>query len=638
MRSLLVVLLAAAPVTAAAQTAASPHVLAGRVTTADSVPIVGVRVTLVEAQRTALTDAEGTYRLLSPSAGTFTVTFTRLGIAPLVRRIAINGRTRLDAVVTHTYVELPTVQAVATATTNSVFASPQPTSVLEAATLRTAHGASVGDAVEGLPGLRSLSMSPGIGKPVIRGLTSNRVVVVDDGQRLETQQWGSDHAPNVETIGASRIEVLRGPASVLYGSDALGGVINIVRPPPPDAIDIAAFVRGRLATTMLTNPGGGEATATLETASGGIGARLALTRRSTSDVETPARDLSNTGNAATNLELATGYRGDAGSVALTYVTRRERIEIYEDPIAFPTFSGYQRIKESRAGIRASMSGRPGRVDASATFERNHRSEYGDVRATHVDLGLLSTTLTGQVAYHHAPLRGVAGTVGVSWLDNTFEKFGVETLIPSNAFSNVGAFAFEQLELGRWSLSAGARYDTRSLSADADPVLKLEPQRRSWSAVTGNLGALYRVSEPIAIVVNVGRGFRAPSAADLFANGYHEGTRAYERGDPNLGVESSLNLDVAVRAQTSSLTAEIATFANRIRDYIYLRPAGTLDTLDHVQGDALLRGFEAYAEYAPVRWGSIRATADYTRGDNTTVDVPLPFIPPARATLRLRVSP
>jgi iron complex outermembrane recepter protein len=200
MRQLLaLVLLALLFGDALAQAPAAPQrgVVRGIVTGTDGVPIPEVRITVVEAGRTLASGPDGRYSTPALPPGAYTLTFARLGVAPAVRRVLLGAdELRLDVELQSSLVELAPVQAVATRRAASVFASPQPTSVVDGAALRRAPTASVGDVVEGLPGVRSLSMSPGIGKPVIRGLTSNRVVVVDDGQRLETQQWGADHAPN----------------------------------------------------------------------------------------------------------------------------------------------------------------------------------------------------------------------------------------------------------------------------------------------------------------------------------------------------------------------------------------------------------------------------------------------------------
>jgi iron complex outermembrane recepter protein len=636
LRLLCCLLLFGAPAVAAQQRGEAS--VEGVVTGADSAPLAAVRVTVLEAGRSATTDNEGRYSLANIAPGSYTLSFARMGVQPVVRRVQLTGSHRIDVTMQQSLVELAPVQAVATSRAGSVFASPQPISVIDATALRTASIASVGEAIEGLPGVRSLSMSPGIGKPVIRGLTSSRVVVIDDGQRLETQQWGSDHAPNTELTGASRIEVLRGPASVLYGSDALGGVVNIVRATPSYAAGSAPQFSTRLSSTVHSNPGGSELNARIEGASGPAAVRLSATRRTTGDVRTPALRLTNTGNEANNLDLAASVRAGRSVISAGLVSRGERIEIYEDPSVFAAFSGYQRIFERRGTLRADVPLGADRLEAAVSWERNERREFDDAEADHVVLGLLARTGTAQLSWHHRPVGPWSGTLGVSWLQSGFDKFGLETLIPSNDTRNAAVFLFEQAEYGRWTLSAGGRYDTRVLRAEADSVLDMDADRRAWAALTGSLGALYRLSEPVALVVNLGRGFRAPAAADLFSNGYHEGTRAFERGDPTLGVETSLNLDVAVRAQTAKINAEAGVFANKIRDYIYLQPQGSLDTLLHTSGNAVLRGVEAYADYALTPAVSLRATGDYTRGQNTSLGVPLPQIPPARATLRLMAQP
>jgi outer membrane receptor protein involved in Fe transport len=162
-------------------------------------------------------------------------------------------------------------------------------------------------------------------------------------------------------------------------------------------------------------------------------------------------------------------------------------------------------------------------------------------------------------------------------------------------------------------------------------------------VTGNLGALYRVAEPVALVLNLGRGYRAPTAYDLFANGVHEGTVRFERGDSTLENETSINGDLALRVQTNSVSAEVGAFANYIDNFIFPDPTGATDPesglqiFDITQGDARLLGFEAALEYHATRWLHLRSTTDYTRGRNRSTDAPLPFIPPFRVTYSARLE-
>lgn len=629
--------------TAAAGTPPAPaRTLSGQVTDTTGTPLAQVRVMVLEANRSATTDVEGRYSITALPTGTYGVSFALIGYAPQVKRVAVrNADLTLDATMKPTLVELPDIQVTATPLATTSLTSPQPTSSLSGAAVQEHRAASLGETISALPGVHSFSTGAGIGKPVIRGLSSNRVLVLADGQRLETQQWGDEHGPQVEAGEASRIEVIRGPASVLYGSDAIGGVVNVITPPLPDAIGRTAFGRGSVVAAYSTNNEQPDATVSLEGASGGLGARGSFTGRTSNDVSTPSGDLANSGGNTVNGSGAVGYRAGWGAVKASYGHRDEKVEIHEDPAEDPEATPFQRIGEDRVNLSANLPAGASHFDVDLGYERNRRREFEEQGATDVALGLLSRTYSADVRLHHAPAANVAGVIGISGLRNTFDKFGEETLIPDNSYDNLGVYAFEQAELGRWNLSAGLRYDHRSLDVDNEAELGVVAQTRKYNSVTGNLGVLYRVAEPVALVLNVGRGYRAPSAFDLFSNGVHEGTVRFERGDSTLGNETSINTDLALRVQTRNLTAELGGFANYINNFIFPDPSGEVDPesgfqiFNTVQGDARLVGFESALELHATPWLHLRGTADYVRGQNRTTDTPLPFIPPFRATYAVR---
>ena len=535
------------------------------------------------------------------------------------------------------------VQVTATLSATRVLDAPQPVAVIGGAELRRAQGAAVGDALEQLPGVRSLSMTTGIGKPVIRGLTHNRIVTLDNGQRSETQQWGHDHSPNVETANAEQIEVIKGPASVLYGSDALGGVVNIVAPALAQARGEPAFLRGRLTTAYNTNVMGPDATLSLDGARGGLGARLALTGRTTGDMRAPRGVLANTENETAHLDASLGWTGAESKIAVRYSQRAERIEIFDDPIAVPGYTGYQRLSTQRGTFEAQ---RPltahTRIQTQLGLERNFRREYGAAEAADIALGLLITSATGFVHLHHEALGPFSGgTFGVFAMDSRFEKRGTQTLIPNSRSQNLAVYALEHLERGRVRATLGARWDVRDLAVENDAVLGLSAQSQRHQAITGSAGLSYRLTPFASLVTSVGRGFRAPGAPDLFANGYHEGTRAFERGNPSLRVETSLNTDLGVRIESARVNGEVSVFNNAIDDYIYLRPFGTggatFDSLEVVQGNALLQGAEARVAWRALPWMTLQATGDIVHGTNRALDVPLTFVPPPRVVLGTRLE-
>jgi iron complex outermembrane receptor protein len=618
-----------------------PVKVSGRIVAIDGPPLVLARVRLVELGRSTEANSDGVYSFLDVAPGTYTLSIAMIGYAPQVRRITVTDHDiTADFALKPSAIELSTVQVTASAAATSILNSPQPTTVVDADALRSAQAPSLGATLAGVPGVHSLSTGVGIGKPVIRGLTSNRVLVLDDGQRLETQQWGDEHSPNIEVAGVERIEVIRGPASVLYGSDALGGVINVIPPPIPDAIGRPAFLHGSVAAAYGSNNREPDGTIALDGASKGLGARVSFTGRNSEDARTPDYVLWNSGNRATSGTGALGYRGAWGALSGSYSYRDERIELTdEDSTATP----YQRIGEQRGRLNLTLPVGAGRLEVTSGFEQSRRREFEDQTSPDVALGLLSRTYLTEVHYHHPALGRLQGLVGVSGYRVRFTKFGEETLIPNTTSDNVGAYAFEQADAGHWTFSFGGRFDYRSLDVADDQVIGVTAQTRTYNSVTGNVGVLYHVSEPVALVLNVGRGFRAPSSFDLFANGVHEGTVAFERGNPALATEKSLNTDLALRVQNRTVSFEVGGFVNLVQDFIFTVPSGTVDPAsgfeiyDVTQGDAQLAGFESAMEVHPTRFLHLQATADYVRGQNTTSNQPLPNIPPFRATYTARLE-
>jgi iron complex outermembrane receptor protein len=354
-------------------------------------------------------------------------------------------------------------------------------------------------------------------------------------------------------------------------------------------------------------------------------------------VKTPDYTLWNSGNRALGGSLAVGGRGNWGNLTATFSQRNEKVELTdEDPAATPL----QRIATSRARVEATLPLGASRFELTGGWEQNRRREFEDDATEEVALGLLSRSYTAEGRWYHAPVGNLSGVLGVSGLRSTFDKFGAETLIPNTRTNSVGVYGFEQLHHDRWDLSFGARYDYRTLDL-ADTTITGVDDSRSWSSVTGNLGLLVKLAEPVALVANVGRGFRAPSSFELFSNGVHEGTFAFERGNADLQTEKSTNTDLALRVQTANVALEVGGFVNWIQDYIYTVPSGDTDpesgfpVYDVTQGDARLQGLEAAAQYHPTRWLHFQGTADYVRGSNTSTGNALPSIPPFRATYSVR---
>ena len=418
MRTLLLALALAAPdrspVRSDVSTPAAAEVR-GTVTDSAGKPISDARVMLIELRRSGSTSPEGRFTFSSVAPGQYHLSVSAIGFAPAVEPLLVADRdTSVNIRLKPSVVELQALQVTASPNATTLLNSPQPVSALSSDELRTAQAPSLGETIQSLPGVRSLSTGTGVGKPVIRGLSSNRVLVVANGQRLETQQWGDEHSPNVDTGDAERIEVIRGPASVLYGSDALGGVINVVPKELPDAIGRDGFLSGDLSTSYSTNNRQPDGTLALEGASGGLGFRTSFTGRTSDDIRTPVGPLFNSGNRSLGGAGSLGYRGAWGNVNATYSHRDERLEIHEDPAEDPTATPLQRIGEDRGKVGLTIPMGNSRLEADAGYERNRRREFEAADATDVALGLLSQTYTANLHYHHAPIGHWAGAIGAWW--------------------------------------------------------------------------------------------------------------------------------------------------------------------------------------------------------------------------------
>jgi iron complex outermembrane receptor protein len=471
-------------------------------------------------------------------------------------------------------------------------------------------------------------------------MTHYRVVTLDNGQRSETQAWGHDHSPNVETATAERVEVIKGPASVLYGSDALGGVINVVAPPVPDALDGPRFVAGAPARSTATTSAAPTARwpSRAPPAGSARAARSWPARAATCappGASSPHQQPRRLHRGRPRLPRRVGRGVGPATPGATSASRSSTTRSRTRRTRLPAHRHAPRERRGQLPVGAA------RLQVNGGYEQNLRREFAGLEAARPDLGLFVRNWTGFAHLHHAPRGPVAGTLGVSAMTSRFANRGDETLIPDSDTRTAGVYAFEQAELGRWRATAGARYDWRALATAGNADIGVPAQRRTFGALTGSAGLLYRLASPVSLVANVARGFRAPAAPDLFANGFHEGTRAFERGDPTLRVETSLNTDLGVRVNAASLTAEATGFVNRVADYIYLRPFGVggaaFDSLQVVQGGARLVGAEGRVAYRPARAVTLQLSGDYVRGQNTTAGVPLTFIPPLRLLYGVRVD-
>lgn len=611
--------------------------LAGRVVDAAGAGLAEARVRLLELERETETDAEGRFRFGSVAPGRWQLRVVRIGHRPATLSIEVAAASRTDLLVRldRLPVELAALQVTATVLPTSVLDAPQAVATLDSSALRRARAPSLGETLGQVPGTHNSSTGPGIGRPVVRGLTGNRVLVVADGQRMEFQQWGEEHAPSLEVQDAAAVEIVRGPASVLYGSDALGGVVNVIPRALPEAPAGQTLTRGRAWIGFGSNNTALDLSGALEGARGRLGWRAFLGGQRGGDLVTPAGPLANSGYGTWAASLAAGLRGESRRGQVLLSRKEERFEVAEDPEVDPDYTGYQRVATTRVRAEAALPAARHRLDVAAGVESNRRREFASAADPNVTTGLAADLVTLDGRFLHAAIGPLEGAIGGSFSRLAFRASGAEPFLPDYAWWNAALYAFEQVRIGPAAFALGARVDRRQLDVQASAPLKVAARRLGWTAVSGNAGVSVRLAAGVALVANLGRGFRAPQAPELFANGVHAGTLAYEIGNPDLGVERSWNVDGGLRLASASLVAELNLFRNAVDGFIYYRPTGEreprtgLEIFRFTQGRALLRGFEASLTWFPMPELQVSFGADQVRGDNRSLGVPLPLMPPLR---------
>ncbi len=636
------------------------EVVHGRVVDSAGAPIANAVVSLAELKLATKTAADGSFSFSEVPPGRYTLIARRVGYATEVRDVVVSGATDVTLRLTETAFQVEPVTVTATRSPARALSSSLPTSALSEDQLRREASISLAHSLQKLPGVRSLSTGEQIGKPMIRGLFGSRVLVLENGSRLEDYSWSDEDAPSVDARLAQRVEVIRGPASVLYGSDALGGVVNVVPEDLPSANGGRGFHTIGVEAYGATNNHELGSAIKIAGANGRVGWRLFGVGRFAEAYRTPDGEVDNTGFLSANGEAAVGMRGTRSNTSVRFSHYGGEFKLLEAGGPPPgTIEGQdagpeRKLADDRLQLVSDYLLGGMRLETKAQFQRHSLIEISDDtcklfaslpqclaaaagsgKAELVAFDLLLNTGTIDFLAHHTIGENVRGTAGVSGLYQTNDSKGPIFLVPDATVGSFGAFAFEELTQRDWTFSVGGRVDSRHLTANRIVALGLmSDNSRSWTVATGNAGVVFRPLPEIALATNVGVAWRAPTLFELYSNGPLLAEGRYEIGDPSFASERALNLDLSARWEGTRMRGEITGFRNDIRDFIYLAPTSQvmqgLQVFRHKHADALLTGGEISAEFEVAKPVTLRARHDLVRGTNKGTDEPLPLMAPARS--------
>ena len=507
-------------------------------------------------------------------------------------------------------------------------------SVLDERNFQAVASSNIIDALAREPGINQVSTGAGISKPVIRGLGYNRVVVIADGLRQEGQQWGDEHGVEIDGNSVHTAEIIKGPASVMYGSDALAGVI-IFHPEPVPAP--GSFTAG-ISSEYQSNSG----LAAYSLCHGGntgkinwnvrFSDRYAHAYRNAADGLVPGtqfRERAFTGKA--------GILRDWGSSRLTlgyYHLTPGMTEGYEDgvlegPTGYAVALPFQQVHHYKAVLDNTFKIGEGRIKALLGCQQNRRQEFEEEK-DEAELDFKLNTLNYDLKYISGSRDGWKYSAGIGGMYQRSDNLGEEYLIPAYRSFDIGLFATATKALDKVHLSGGLRSDLRTLHS-----LALEGRftdfKNTYKGITGSLGVVYTPVQPLNLRANVARGFRAPNLSELGSNGVHEGTVRYERGNKDLKPEYGLQADLGADYSTEHISAVAALFCSRIDNYIFTARTGAsiggYDVYDYTSGNALLYGGEFSIDVHPVH--SLHIYAQYSFVWGVSGEDNLPMIPAPR---------
>ncbi len=557
------------------------------------------------------------------------------------------------------------------------------TSVLSGADLVRDIRPQIGDTLARLPGVSATSFSPGASRPVLRGFQGERVRVLTDGiGSIDVSNTSADHAVTIDPLTAERIEVLHGPAVLLYGSQAIGGAVNVLDKRIPRTVPDESFhFHGIGAYGSAADEHGIGGALDVPLGSGGLVFHVDGSYRKTDDLAVGGFVLSpelraeqseiaaeeaaegHAEEAAEALALA-GLRGKIPNSATEQKTAGAGLALireggslgislswFDSSYGVPSRPGAAHahgeegeegeaaegeapvtigLEQIRADLRGEINVGGGFLDKIRT--RLAYADYQHIEFEGDEVGTVFNNegLEGRLELVQKTRGGWSGTSGLQFFSRDFEAIGAEAFLPPNETNQIGIFTVQEFDLGKFGIEAAGRFERTDVGSASIGI------DRDFSAYSIAFGASRELSPRVKIGGNVSRSERAPSAEELFSNGPHIATQAFEVGDPDLASEKSWGAEAYLRAQTPHWRASLTVFANWFDDYIFEAETGEeeegLPVFQYFQRDARYYGFEAEASATLFRAGGFRFVGDLV-GDYVRATIkesgPVPRIPPLR---------
>jgi iron complex outermembrane receptor protein len=640
----------AASVAAAAQTDTT---LSGRLLNSLSGdPIAGATVVLEELRREATSGSDGAFTFDNVPPGTYHLSVRSDEYSSRRTEVSVSATpsTPVDVKVDPElrYHEVVSVSPDA----RSQFEAYQPTSVLVGQELSKQLEMSLGGALENEPGVAARSFGPATARPVIRGLSGDRVQILQDGARMgDLSSQSGDHAVTVNPASAQRIEVVRGPATLLYGANAIGGLVNVITDQIPTTPQQGASGNVMLDVGSAAKEAG--AAADLRVGNGTVALNVGGGGRHSGDVDTPEGEIVNSQSRSGFANIGLGWTGTKGYFGGSYG--------YDDTkLGIPIVEGgilQSTPRKHSVVLRAGARDLTGVFDSFRATLTARRYKHEELEGEEVGTAFKNDTNELELLGSHRAVGRLKGSIGAWILGRAFDAVGAEALSPAIDQRAFAGFVYEELTWPHVTIQGAGRVDnTRYTPVGED--------QRTFTTGSGSAGLLLRpaaANDAVTIALSLARAARYPAIEELFYFGPHPGNFAFEIGNPNLEPEHALGFDMALRWRSARASGEVSYFRNNIDNYVFRRPVSPEEfeertaefaerfptrgigadeaagggeeeefpVVENVSLDSLLQGIEAHGDFQITAGVAAEVGLDYVRGSVRATDEPLPFIPPLR---------
>lgn len=613
--------------------------VSGTISDAKSVPINGVSVTIPELHKTTTSDQNGNYSLNNLPNGNFKIIFNFYGFQTQIKELKTAEKTTILNVI---LVEEPHQMDEVIVSTAFNKLQSQNVMKVEHQSMKLLSQKGTSTLIEGLatiPGVSQISTGTSIGKPVIRGLSGNRVLVYSQGVRLENQQFGEEHGLGLNEAGIESVEVIKGPASLLYGSDAIGGVLYF----NPEKFGKPNTSELNFNQKYFSNTDGSNSSLGYKLSGDDLKFTTRISNNDHADYKFPnGNRVTNTRYNELDFKTGLGYSNSIFSSVLRYNFNRLDLGIPENGSEIlveqqSTSKKTEFPKQAVIGQIFSLNNtvffKNSKLDADLGYIDNDRSEFEDSNVAVLQMKL--KTFNYNLKYY-LPKRGrFESIIGAQGMRQTNFNSGEEYLIPNATTNDFGVFATGNYEWNKNVLQAGIRYDTRKVASES---YGLEGEEGYFEAIdnkyksfNASLGFKTNLKENIILRVNLASGFRAPNLAELTSNGVHEGSNRYEIGNQNLQNEQNFQTDLNIEYRNSHFELFANGFYNHINNYIFIAPNGNVidenDVYDYLQANANLFGGEAGIHFHPhpLDWLHITSSFESVTGKKQDAEN-IPLIP------------